>query len=121
MKAKFFSSNFFFGVVVVFAVVCLFVVFFGVVRTNAHVVSRVGSVSEGVTAAVHMHVDTEDAVVVSHCVGADNQIATGNHIAVNERITALEMPEHLVAVLHITTDEYVAASGNGVVNDIHEV
>jgi hypothetical protein len=121
MKAKFFSSNFFFGVVVVFAVICLFVVFFGVVRTNAHVVSRVGSVSEGVTSAVHRHVDTGDAVAVSHCVGADNQIATVNHIAVNERIITLEMPEHLAAVVHLAADEYVAASGNGVVNGIHEV
>jgi hypothetical protein len=101
MKAKFFSTKFFFSVLVVFAVICLFVVFFGVVRANERSVSRAITVGTDDMAAMHMPVDDMNVVTRVHYVVDYDNIVSSVYNNVHEQVNVLDVEDHLDAQDHL--------------------
>jgi hypothetical protein len=120
MKAKFFSTKFFFCLVVVFAVICLFVVFYGVVRANEPEASRVITIGlsnvpalhrvvEGVNTVPHVHQDiVDDHMVVSYS-------------NMQEQVDVHNAHEHLAVGTHIVEHVPQSVVANGVMNGVEEV
>jgi hypothetical protein len=100
MKAKFFSTKFFFGVLVVFAVICLFVVF-GVVRANERLMSRVITVETNNVLAMHKVEDGGNIIASVHYVVDHNNVVLGSDSDVHEQVNQVDMDIHMAAVPNI--------------------
>lgn len=116
MKAKFFSPRFFFGVLVVFAVICLFVVFFGVVRANQRPVSQINVIGTDAVTAVHKAVEGRDIVEGVQYVVDDSNVWSGVCNAMHKQVKNVNEGIHMAAVASNVKDTVVLAHHNPVLN-----